>query len=165
MSALDFSQLLGNYGEFVGSVAIVATLIYLAVQISLANKLAKAQQHDVHRDRVRDFSLTLAQDTETARIWRVGRAGDELDEDETTRFEAMSTYNMLVQRDGWVRLTLLGMPDAEHYLDILVDSLNRFPGSRRFWETWSPGNIRLQKEFVGYVNERLIEKQAEPTTP
>jgi hypothetical protein len=28
-----FAQLLGNYGEFVGSIAVVATLIYLALQI------------------------------------------------------------------------------------------------------------------------------------
>ena len=33
MSALEFSQLLGNYGEFIGAIAIVATLIYLAVQL------------------------------------------------------------------------------------------------------------------------------------
>ena len=28
-----FAQLLGNYGEFVGAVAVVATLIYLALQV------------------------------------------------------------------------------------------------------------------------------------
>ena len=33
MSTLEFSQLLGNYGEFIGAIAIVITLIYLAVQL------------------------------------------------------------------------------------------------------------------------------------
>ena len=33
MSTLEFSQLLGSYGEFVGAIAIVVTLIYLAVQL------------------------------------------------------------------------------------------------------------------------------------
>ena len=28
-----FAQLLGNYGEFVGAVAVVGTLVYLAAQI------------------------------------------------------------------------------------------------------------------------------------
>ena len=28
-----FAQLLGNYGEFVGAIAVVVTLIYLATQI------------------------------------------------------------------------------------------------------------------------------------
>ncbi len=33
MSTLELSQLLGNHGEFVGAVAIVATLFYLAIQL------------------------------------------------------------------------------------------------------------------------------------
>ena len=33
MSTLEFSQLLGNYGEFIGAIAIVVTLIHLAVQL------------------------------------------------------------------------------------------------------------------------------------
>ena len=33
MDHLTFAQLLGNYGEFVGAIAVVMTLGYLAVQI------------------------------------------------------------------------------------------------------------------------------------
>ncbi len=41
-----FAQLLGNYGEFVGAIAVVVTLVYLAIQIrqnSFATKTAAAQ--------------------------------------------------------------------------------------------------------------------------
>ena len=33
MDHLTFAQLLGNYGEFLGSVAVFATLVYLATQV------------------------------------------------------------------------------------------------------------------------------------
>ncbi len=33
MSTLELSQILGNYGEFVGAIAIVITLVYLALQL------------------------------------------------------------------------------------------------------------------------------------
>ena len=36
-----FAQLLGNYGEFVGAIAVVATLGYLAVQIRQSNIAAQ----------------------------------------------------------------------------------------------------------------------------
>ena len=36
MTTLEFSQLLGNYGEFVGAIAIVVTLVYLAMQVKQA---------------------------------------------------------------------------------------------------------------------------------
>jgi hypothetical protein len=38
MSLMDFAQLLGNFGEFFGSIAVLATLIYLAVQVKHAKQ-------------------------------------------------------------------------------------------------------------------------------
>jgi hypothetical protein len=43
-----FAQLLGNYGEFVGAIAVVATLAYLAVQV-------RQSKHAL--DRVRSMKL------------------------------------------------------------------------------------------------------------
>jgi len=46
MDHQTFAQLLGNYGEFVGAIAVVATLAYLAVQIrqnTLSNRAAAYQ--------------------------------------------------------------------------------------------------------------------------
>ena len=37
MDHQPFAQLLGNYGEFIGAIAVVATLIYLASQIRQSN--------------------------------------------------------------------------------------------------------------------------------
>ncbi|MEE8475850.1 MAG: hypothetical protein V3T01_10890 [Myxococcota bacterium] len=42
MSALEFSQLLGNYGEFVGAIAIVVTLVYLAIQVRQSSRMMRA---------------------------------------------------------------------------------------------------------------------------
>ncbi len=33
MDLMDTAQLLGNFGEFVGAIAVVVTLVYLSVQI------------------------------------------------------------------------------------------------------------------------------------
>ena len=40
MDHLTFAQLLGNYGEFIGAIAVVATLGYLALQVKHSRKLA-----------------------------------------------------------------------------------------------------------------------------
>ncbi len=45
MSTLEFSQLLGNYGEFVGAIAIVVTLIYLAIQLKQNTNSVKASAY------------------------------------------------------------------------------------------------------------------------
>ena len=43
MDHQSFAQLLGNYGEFVGAIAVVATLLYLAIQIRQNSKITEAQ--------------------------------------------------------------------------------------------------------------------------
>jgi len=37
MSLIEMSAILGNLGEFIGSVAVLATLIYLTVQVKVRN--------------------------------------------------------------------------------------------------------------------------------
>ncbi len=45
MGHQTFAQLLGNYGEFLGSIAVLATLIYVSVQV----RQAKANAADTNR--------------------------------------------------------------------------------------------------------------------
>ena len=41
MTLMEISQVLGNVGEFVGAIAVVATLLYLAVQVRDAGRSSK----------------------------------------------------------------------------------------------------------------------------
>jgi len=43
MSSLELSELLGNYGELIGAIAVVATLVYLSVQIRANTKSTRSQ--------------------------------------------------------------------------------------------------------------------------
>ena len=43
MSLMDIAQLLGNLGEFIGAIVIVATLIYLAMQVRQNTNALHAQ--------------------------------------------------------------------------------------------------------------------------
>ena len=59
MDHLTFAQLLGNYGEFVGAIAVVATLAYLAVQVRHSRLATEANTR----------SLRLAAQLESGRYW------------------------------------------------------------------------------------------------
>ena len=41
MTLMETAQLLGNFGEFVGAIAVVATLVYLAVQVGHSKEALK----------------------------------------------------------------------------------------------------------------------------
>jgi hypothetical protein len=46
-----FAQLLGNYGEFVGAIAVVATLFYLALQVRHSKEATEANTRSVDESR------------------------------------------------------------------------------------------------------------------
>ncbi len=45
MSVLELSQLLGNYGELIGAIAVLITLIYLAKQIQHSTEVSKVTSY------------------------------------------------------------------------------------------------------------------------
>jgi hypothetical protein len=53
-----FAQLLGNYGEFFGAIAVVATLVYLAIQIRQNTKVARSAT----RQAIAEMTINLNSD-------------------------------------------------------------------------------------------------------
>jgi hypothetical protein len=87
MTLMDIAQLLGNFGEFVGAIAVVATLMYLAVQIRESNQ---TNQHTAFHEALRDqaAAINLLIDAELSGIVYNGLADfDSLPEDERSRIE------------------------------------------------------------------------------
>ena len=75
MTVIELSQVLGNFGEFFGAIAVVVTLAYLVVQIrqntrSLndSRELAKAQAYQTRAEMVHEFWLRQADSEELTRI-------------------------------------------------------------------------------------------------
>jgi hypothetical protein len=60
MDHLAFAQLLGSYGEFIGSIAILVTLIYLAIQVRQVREEQIARTLEQRTEYVRDANLRAA---------------------------------------------------------------------------------------------------------
>jgi len=81
------AQLLGNYGEFVGAIAVVATLVYLALQIRENSRSTRALIEQSTAEFVSKVNLDAATDTDLAAL--VGRGLSdlaELEDHEIPRF-------------------------------------------------------------------------------
>jgi hypothetical protein len=104
MTLIETAQLLGNFGEFVGAFAVVATLFYLAIQVrhgneaTLANTKSVEQSERASRAQVRNSiteqvvqinSLTLSQPALLAVQGRSMR-NESLDENETDQVRALA---------------------------------------------------------------------------
>ena len=141
-------QALGNIGEFVGAIGVVASLLYLARQIRQARVTANAQYFRDSTAAYREISLLISSNEEVARIWRVGCDDlSGLNELELQRFTFLIGEMLLHYTDlynAWEK----GLLDEDHFRkweDYIAMIINQ-PGAAAHWEGtlqqgWHP-NVR-----------------------
>ena len=139
-----FAQLLGNYGEFVGAVAVVATLAYLSVQVRQSNQIETAESI---RATTNAYVHTILQVNSplfrSAMVDFEGLSGD----DQMTIHNYLVAMFLIAQTE--VSLSERGLGDLSDYPPVLA-SMTRAPGIQQWWArvgpTFNPG-------FHTYINE------------
>ena len=152
MSALEFSQLLGNYGEFVGAIAIVITLVYLAIQVRQNTRMMRASIRQARSDSVVDL-YSLSATSVIAEIREKESRGEALTEVEEER---MFLWNICMWRQQQTTFfqRLDGLLDAQtgDEQSRIVRTLMQSPSTRRFW---TDPMRALDSRFVAWVDDAV----------
>ena len=131
--------ILAAWGEFLGGIAVIASLIYLASQIRQSAKMARATAALMVADQWSTEAQMLAQDEEVARIYYSGlQDRDILARSDRQRFDACmhmefgnnaSRYQLMregvMNRETWKQ--------TERAMRWVVTQ----PGARQWWSAWS----------------------------
>ena len=59
MSHQELAQLLGNYGEFIGAIAVVVTLVYLALQLKYGRESLEANTKAIRAQAISDITRNV----------------------------------------------------------------------------------------------------------
>ena len=155
-----FAQLLGNYGEFVGAIAVVATLFYLAVQVRHSKDATEANTRSLEQSRELalneagfnvgrsrlDFTRALIPHID---LWIRGNAGEPLD-----RVEAEIYASFIVARWGiafWETQAINKLHDIKDVgIHDFAAFLSQNPGARSVWEEFN----RVEQEY----RDRLLDE-------
>jgi len=146
---------LGNIGEFLGSILVFVTLIYLAIQSRSINKQSQAEARYAFVDAMADINVGIGSSKQVASVWRRGLESiEKLDEDERMQF-----FMFVGQyANSWAVMYQLHqdrmLPDAQWQIirnDII--SILSSGGGKTFWETG--GDAAFDPSFVQWVNEEL----------
>ena len=144
--------------ELLGALGVIASLIYLAIQIRQNTRSAReAAWHSVLRD-LQQFRSLIAQDPEVARVYREGLRGlNSLNDDDRWRFGALmqSLYSVF---ETAFRTRSDGL--FQQQLDDIAWTASR-PGAR---EWWIKGKRLYSPEFRGFIDETL-ERSGRPPEP
>jgi hypothetical protein len=144
---------LGNIGDFVGGIAVIITLIYLAVQIrdnTRSTKLASMQSTMLAAQNV---GILPAQDRDLARVVRVGlTTPEELDDDEFQQFRYFLINMLRVHEDMFVQHRA-GVVDDETWMARAssLRTIFSMPGGRRVWDS----SNAYRADFQAWMESQL----------
>ena len=143
--------------EVLGALAVLITLIYLAQQIRQNTEEVRSANYHSVTDSFNELNLTVAGDSELARVFRIGNENyEQLSEDEQTQygffmhaaFRIMDVINFQSQH-GTNDMTLW------EFEKNTIDSLLAGPGARKWWRE-RPYNF--SGDFVTYVETKVLSK-------
>ncbi len=151
---------LGNLGDFIGGVAVLVTLVYLAIQIrqntaqvKIGSEIARADTHARSVESFSKFRSFLISDSEVAEIYLRGcRDIGSLSPVERLRFylilqQAFHTMQAVIAN---IASTGTQIEDPAHTLNL--DWMIKQPGVQ---EWWASENGRYEESFVSLVNSQL----------
>ena len=142
--------------QLVGSIAVVASLGYLAVQIRRSSRDSQLTIYFSLRSNVQHFRSMLAENPELARIYREGLANaEQLSDDDRWRFGALMQYEYAFFEDYFH----LGreVPLFPRATDDLRWFASR-PGARDWWRK---GRRLYHPDFQRHVDDLIASPAAE----
>ena len=174
MDLMSTAQLLGNFGEFVGAIAVVATLAYLAVQVRQSRETLGANtraldeaQKQARVNALRELAFNwngIIRDAMGSRdaaaiFLRGNRDIEELDEIEQQIFVAQlvpffnqSLVVLQMAQEGLLGEEIIG-DDISEALDVLIgDLLRNNPGARACWQTIA--HVYVHRDHVNKLLKR-----------
>ncbi len=147
---------LGALGELIGGVAVVVSLVYLAIQIRDSTKAARASRVQAVLSESQAFLRVIAADTPSARVFRLGLADSgELSEDERAQFTAQLMLMFRNFENMFVQYQLRDRDDLAWQSGVAaLERFVGFPGSQKFWSDRSDAYTPEFRKVVDSIRER-----------
>jgi hypothetical protein len=160
---------LGNIGDFVGGIAVVVTLLYLATQIrqntrqvTQSVELARAQTIRGSND-IQQSLVAIAQDSELARIFLAGLSEySSLSGEERLRFTLILGAIVSPIAAHVTEQISLGFIGDERFGDQAA-SLKQFLSAPGGHEWWKRNAYQFAPVFQRFVDEQVLGARDEPS--
>jgi len=154
-------EAIGAIGDFVGGLAVVLTLIYVAFQVrqnsrymDQNSRALEVSTYHAAGEGFNRWSALLVQDEAVARIWQRGVAGEELDAAGKLRFNALANMLFTTLENNFHQLQLGS--HSRNTLELSKSHWERFltsPGGSAWWKR--QGRRTFTPEFIEAI-ESLI---------
>jgi hypothetical protein len=147
---------LGSLGEFIGSIAVFVTLMYLALQVRQSNISSRVQSNQAINKKTSDFLKALYTNNEAFNVWVQGRSSfKELNKTDAFKFE-MIMYDAFGNfHEQWYQ-SHSGVTDEIQFARVL-SMIRMYMSLRGVVEAWEHmnRNYPFDKKFVEFMQEQI----------
>jgi hypothetical protein len=152
---MDFATL-GELGSFMSGVAVVASLVYLAVQVRQNTRSVRAASFQALSESISDRSLRLAENPDLHGIYVRGLRGDELSESDAERFGSIMLSMVRLASNAFVQYRA-GFLTEEQWLGfrIMPMTILSSRGGRIFWRR---ARAVFGAEFAAYIDAEILKR-------
>ena len=134
---------LGALGEFIGSIAVVVTLVFLTIQIRRSSKiteqgnaLANSTALDEGFHQFSGFRRLLISDPDVTRIWFQGLNGELDSEIDDQRFFQLAAEWEVILRNNYLRQKVVGNKRLSESMPAWwARDIQSFPGLRKYCDS------------------------------
>ena len=143
--------------QMVGSIAVVFSVLYLAIQVHRSTRVAKLAAQDSAATALRDVTKPFAENAELARIWRLGLENlQALSAEDQARF-FHSTYQFLKAYETIHFHHVYGLMDEQIWRGwrSLLEHYIASPGIEHYW--------RLRHDLFSMRFQKFIDTLDRPT--
>ncbi len=149
---MSIVEILGYLGSFISSIAVVASVIYVAMEVKRANRLARLSAIDALRDATNRFREILLQDG-NLEVWLKGmQENDELTDLERYRWDELGLYLWDSTQATYLRAVDLDEKFTLRRIGYTVRFASAGQGFMRWWE---PRRERFHPDFVAFVDDNI----------
>jgi len=155
MDLMQTAQLLGNFGEFAGAIAVVITLLFLVIQIRQNTKQMRRLELNAAHQQFAVSRMAIATDREwAALVLKSATSVDELDPVDRLRINTWLLNQMQAHYHAWDRARE-GTSEKDVW-DVTVNGLKTTLGMAAFSRWWPRNRNSFIPKFRDEV-DRMLE--------
>lgn len=149
-------EAIGAVGEIVGALAVLVTLVYLAMQIRQNTKSVQAAAVDSANSQVSKIREVIFADADVANMYRRGNEDPaSLSEDDTIRYRLLIHNIMLSLSNSITQASVSGLSESMTQVELpILGRVVGTAGGRWFWETYRD---EFEESFRGTIDELYLD--------
>ena len=149
-------EAIGAVGETVGALAVLVTLVYLAMQIRQNTKSVQAAAVDSANSQVSKIREVIFADADVANMYRRGNEDPaSLSQDDTIRYRLLIHNIMLALSNSITQASVSGLSESMSKVELpILGRVVGTAGGRWFWETY---RHEFEESFQGTIDDLYLD--------